>query len=134
MSVRRVAMPALWTLVATASMSGLAASPVVMIDWDTRGAFERRVAVAPGKFAELCGALRTGDSVRWTFETGEPLDFNIHYHDNNDVRMPAQAHATRGANGVLDVVVNQDYCWMWSNNTPTQIDVDVKLSRGARAR
>ena len=92
--------------------STAARADIIDIAWNEQGRFERRVSVAPGKFAEVCGKLARADSVAWRFEASGPLNFNIHYHEGKDVRYPERRDALAGASGRLQVVLDQDYCWM----------------------
>ena len=109
-----------------ASLSG---AQVVEIRWDESGVFERTVELAPGRYAELCGRLTRGLDVDWSFRSGQPLDFNIHYHVGKDVVFPAKQAGAASLNGGLQVVVEQDYCWMWENKSSAPATVDVVLRR-----
>ena len=42
------------------AVATLTQAQVVDLEWTPAGTFERRIGVAPGKFAELCGALAKG--------------------------------------------------------------------------
>jgi hypothetical protein len=112
-----------------AAASGVARSAVVDIAWTASGRFEHTVSVAPGKFAEVCGPLESGQSVRWSFRADRPVDFNIHYHVGKDVRYPARHDAVRDAEGTLAIPDRQDYCWMWSNKAGTPAQLQVVLSK-----
>jgi hypothetical protein len=111
----------------------LAAAPlraeIVEIRWSAEQRFEHRVSVAPGRFAELCGALAQGAEVRWAYEADAALDFNIHYHVGREVvyavRQPAQARAE----GTLAATVAQDHCWMWTNRGARPVALVVRLAR-----
>lgn len=121
-------------LLASAAGSLLAASPmalaeVVDLDWTPAGSFERQIGVAPGKFAELCGALAKGESVHWSYEADSTLDFNIHYHQGKDVIYPARASGAARSEGTLAVDSAQDYCWMWTNNSGTPTSLKVRLQK-----
>ena len=54
-----------------------AVAEIVDIQWSGDGQFLHANSVAPGKFVELCGKLPAGLEVRWQFETGAPVDFNV---------------------------------------------------------
>ncbi len=109
--------------------STAARADIIDIAWNEQGRFERRVSVAPGKFAEVCGKLARADSVAWRFEASGPLNFNIHYHEGKDVRYPERRDALAGASGRLQVVLDQDYCWMWTNKSGQAVDLNVLLTR-----
>ena len=106
-----------------------ARADVVDIVWDANGRFERRLNVAPAKFAEVCDKLPAGLKVRWDFESGTPLDFNVRYHVGKQVVFPSKLTAVSAAKDVLDTKVDQDYCWMWSNKSASSATVTVKLQR-----
>ena len=109
--------------------STAARADIIDIAWNEQGRFERRVSVAPGKFAEVCGKLSRADSVAWRFEASGPLNFNIHYHEGKDVRYPERRDALAGASGRLQVVLDQDYCWMWTNKSGQAVDLNLLLTR-----
>ena len=109
--------------------STAARADIIDIAWNEQGRFERRVSVAPGKFAEVCGTLARADSVAWRFDASGPLNFNIHYHEGKDVRYPERRDALAGASGRLQVALDQDYCWMWTNKSGQAVDLNVLLTR-----
>ena len=109
--------------------STAARADIIDIAWNEQGRFERRVSVAPGKFAEVCGKLARADSVAWRFEASGPLNFNIHYHEGKDVRYPERRDALAGASGRLQVALDQDYCWMWTNKSGQAVDLNLLLTR-----
>lgn len=109
--------------------STAARADIIDIAWNEQGRFERRVSVAPGKFAEVCGKLARADSVAWRFEASGPLNFNIHYHEGKDVRYPERRDALAGASGRLQAVLDQDYCWMWTNKSGQAVDLNLLLTR-----
>ena len=96
---------------------------------DANGRVERSVNVAPGKFAEVCGTLPAGLKVRWDFDAGLPLDFNVHYHVGKEVVFPSKLTAVAAAKDVLDTKIDQDCCWMWSNKSASAATITVKLQR-----
>ena len=102
---------------------------IVDIRWSAEQRFEHRFTVAPGRFAELCGALGQGAAVRWDFDAESPLDFNIHYHVGREVVYPVRQPAQARAEGTLAVTLAQDYCWMWSNRGAQPVRLSVRLAR-----
>lgn len=121
-------------LLASAAGSLIAASPVALAEvidlvWTPAGSFERQLTIAPGKFAELCGALIKGQSVQWSYEAGGALDFNIHYHQGKDVNYPARASGVARSEGMLAVDSAQEYCWMWTNKSAAPVDLRVRLQK-----
>ncbi len=102
---------------------------IVDIAWAADGRFERRLSVAPGKFAEVCGKLPAGLKVSWNFEASTPMDFNVHYHVGKEVVLPPKFTAVATAKGTLATKVDQDYCWMWTNKSAASATVMLKLQR-----
>ena len=102
---------------------------LIDIDWNASQRFERKLNIAPGKFAEVCGALQQGHGVSWRFDADGALNFNIHYHVGKDVHYPARADAVRSQQGELAVPAPQDYCWMWTNKTAGVVALQLELAR-----
>ncbi len=102
---------------------------IIDIDWGGQGRFERRVSVAPGKFAEACGRLAQGQVVRWRFAAEGPLDFNIHYHEGKAVHYPERRTAEAAAAGELRAALDQNYCWMWTNKSARPVPLALTLER-----
>lgn len=109
--------------------SAAARAEIVDIAWSGDGRFERRMTVAPGKFAEVCGRLSKADSVAWRFDASGPLNFNIHFHEGKEVRYPERRDALAGASGQLRVALDQDYCWMWTNKSGQPVNLQLLLAR-----
>lgn len=123
---RRVA--ATMTLAVT-SITTTALADVVDIVWDVGGRFERKLSVAPGKFAKVCGKLAADVNVRWDFAGSTPLDFNVHYHVGKDIVFASKVTAIATAEDTLATKIEQDYCWMWSNKSTAAAILTVRLQR-----
>lgn len=106
-----------------------AAADLVPIEWNAAGGFERTLAVRPGGFAEVCGALPARAKVAWQFEADAPTDFNVHYHEGKKVVTPAKLRGAARGDGLLDVAASQDYCWMWTHKGTRQATITLKLQR-----
>lgn len=106
-----------------------AQAAVVDIAWNPEGRFAQQLDLAPGGFAELCGALDKGQAVAWRFDSSADLAFNVHYHLGNDVVYPVKNPGTARASGRLVVDPSQTYCWMWSNKGPQPARLQVELKR-----
>lgn len=119
------------TLALFAAMLGGATAQAAVVDitWNAEGRFEQRLDVAPGGFAELCGALDKGQAVAWRFDSSAELAFNVHYHLGNDVVYPVKNPGTSRADGRLVVDPSQTYCWMWSNKGKQPVRLQVELKR-----
>ena len=119
--------PRAFAAAAVLLFASVAHAGLVEIVWDAKHRNEQRLSIEPGGFVELCGRLAAGAKVRWQFEAGAPTSFNIHYHRGKTVRFPAkEEHSLRSA-GTLDVATDQDYCWMWTNQSDVSVPVEVQL-------
>ncbi len=99
------------------------------IAWDSQGQTHQHFSAAPGKLVEYCGGLKSGDKVVWHFEATAPLDFNIHHHVGEAVHFAAKQEGVAISRGELNAPSDQDYCWMWTNNSSAAISLDVDLKR-----
>jgi hypothetical protein len=124
---RTVLLPlALALALATASA---ARAEIVDLAFDGAGRFMHAAPVPPGKFLEVCGKLTKGLAVAWHYDAAQPLNFNIHYHEGKKVVMPEKRDATAAARGTLQVPLDQDYCWMWTNKSGAPVPLTLSLSR-----
>jgi hypothetical protein len=86
--------------------------------------------LAPRALHEECARLAPGDRVDYTFESTEPVAFNIHYHQGNAVVMPISRDATRADAGVFTSSLAQDYCLTWeAGSAGARIDYRIRLRR-----
>jgi hypothetical protein len=116
-----------FALVSLLLCAASARAELIEIQWQDGGKFERQMTVAPGKFAEVCGPLKAGQSVAWSFDAVAPLNFNIHYHLGQEVRYPAKKDQVQSLRGNLVVDAAQDYCWMWVNKSAKASKFTVSL-------
>lgn len=114
---------------ALALLATPAGADVADIQWSGSGTAAREFQVAPAKFAEWCGKLRKGEKVAWRFEAASPVDFNIHYHEAKDIRFPARQDAVAKADGSLEVPLDHDYCWMWTNKSAAPVELRATLTK-----
>lgn len=118
-----------WVAASLLLSSPAAQAEMIALQWPDGGRFERSLSIAPGKFAELCGPLRPGQSIQWSFKADGAVNFNIHYHLGKDVRYPAKQDQVESLQDTLVVDSAQDYCWMWVNKGALSTKLAVSLSR-----
>jgi hypothetical protein len=73
-----------------------------------------RIAIAPGKVAEVCMPLAQGDTLRWRFKASVALDFNLHHHVDKEVFMPVDRKAVKADSGELPIDRRNEWCLMWT--------------------
>jgi hypothetical protein len=66
-------------------------------------------------FDERCLKLEAGQSLRYSFRSSEPVDFNIHFHRGNDVFYPVKQAAVRSVKATFQATATDDYCLMWEH-------------------
>lgn len=115
-----------------AAFAGSAAAELIEVKLTPGTIVEKRLTVQPGKFAELCAGLKSGQSVMWNFRAAAATDFNIHYHIDKQVEYPERREGISDASGRLTANVDQSYCWMWTNRSTTPIALDVRLNDPGR--
>ena len=87
-------------------------------------------SLAPGAFDELCFELNSGESMRYSFDAGAPLDFNIHWHQGGVVSYPVRIPAVARLGSVLRSPKKEAYCLMWTNRSRTPVALRARIDRG----
>jgi hypothetical protein len=88
----------------------------------------RAQPLPPYQIHEECLRLGPGDRVEFRFDSTEPVDFNVHYHEGKSVVMPLVREKSRGDAGIYVAQIAQDYCLMWEAGTPgAVIDYRVRV-------
>jgi hypothetical protein len=109
-------------------LTSAANANVVGIDWNEQGRYTNVAVIEPAGFLEVCGPLQQGQVIDWTFQSTTALDFNIHYHEGDEVVYPARQKGTTELAAQLVIPLDQTYCWMWSNlaDGPATINLELK--------
>ena len=77
---------------------------------------------------EECLRLAPGDRVEYRFESDAPVDFNIHYREDNAVMMPVVREKSREDAGIYAALIAHDYCLMWEAGAlGARIDYRIRL-------
>ena len=109
--------------VSTVSMTGCSSIP-----WNS----ETSVLIKPSKFHEDCIQLLPGDSLIYSFKTSDPVDFNIHYHENGKIFYPVSKKSVSGEKGEYRAGGKQFHCLMWTN--PQKEPVSLTYSYNIREK
>jgi len=75
------------------------------------------VSLAPFEFREFCLDLAAQDEIRYDFRSDQPVEFNIHYHEDMKIQFPVQLSgiAVHADKFVADG--DRLYCLMWTNQS-----------------
>ena len=71
------------------------------------------VALAPYATLDECMALDSGERIGYRFEAGQPVAFNVHFHDGNAVIMPVAIDSTTSESGDFTADRKEVYCLTW---------------------
>jgi hypothetical protein len=107
---------------AAAALVGCATGP----QWPAAPRSVTAYELPPHEILEECAPLAAGDRFEYAFESTEPVDFNLHYHEGKAVLMPLSRERTRADAGVLPVAIAQEYCAMWEAG-PKGALIDYRL-------
>lgn len=99
------------------------------IRWTSSDTFQHSATIAPGKAAEMCGAIEPRLPVEWRYVADGPLSFNIHRHSGDEVIYAMKSYLTREQNGTFSPKLNFEWCWMWTNESANAVTVRVNMKR-----
>jgi len=80
-----------------------------------------RLVIAPYEMHEECAQLAAGERLDWRYRASAPLDFNIHYHEDNAVLSPVVREQSTNDSGTFEAPLARDYCLMWQAGAPGAI-------------
>ncbi|MBT5186189.1 MAG: hypothetical protein HOH19_09430 [Kordiimonadaceae bacterium] len=88
-----------------------------------------RALIEPGKVHEVCMDLEFGRRLTYAFISSREMNFNIHYHEGEEVAYPIADHLTKEKNEIFTAQSNQGYCMMWTNpnDKPSRLNVIYKV-------
>lgn len=109
--------------------ASLAQSQLVEVTLPNDRPLVRQLIAPPRDFVELCTRLRPGTLVDWAFESGAPVAFNTHFHEEGAaVRYPEGISAVTAAKGRLAPGASHDYCWLWSNPGAEPVTIRMRIT------
>jgi hypothetical protein len=85
------------------------------------------VTMAPFEFRELCLGLSGNQKISVEFQSGEPVEYDIHYHDGFTIRFPVKL--TDVTKHTHQHVADSDraYCLMWFNRGLKETSLRYKV-------
>jgi hypothetical protein len=79
-----------------------------------------------GKVAEECIRLEKGQARRYEWKSTAKVDFNIHYHEGQEVFYPTKHDDVSKGRGRFKAKIAQEYCWMWTAKAPATIEGRIR--------
>jgi hypothetical protein len=100
------------------------------IEWQPDGRFGYASLLHGAAMTEICGPLDANAVVDWQVKSSTPIDFNVHYHQGEEVVYPTRQNGVSKFTDRLAVTAAETYCWMFTNpqSTPTVITLDLQLN------
>jgi hypothetical protein len=110
----------------------LAACAAPLLEPDApKSVFAQRIA--PYEWHEECAQMARGDALEYTFDSRDPVQFNIHYHEGSTAVFPVLRENVRRESGRFEAMSAQDYCLMWeAGPAGTLLDYRVVMKRAAK--
>ncbi len=71
--------------------------------------------IKPSGVHEDCMELLSGQILEYSFEASKPLNFNVHYHEDNTVVYGITKDGVTADKGTFHCEKKQYYCLMWTN-------------------
>lgn len=68
------------------------------------------LSVESFEFRELCFEITAEDELQYDFQSDQPVDFNIHYHDGLTIHFPAKLTGVTHHAGQFVSEKDQPYC------------------------
>lgn len=65
---------------------------------------------------EKCIKVLAGQTVKYSFTSGYPLDFNIHWHTDSETFYEDKADHVKSRAGDFRASSDQHYCFTWINH------------------
>jgi hypothetical protein len=96
--------------------------------WPQQGpAGEVQVEVQPSQFYEVCLDMARNQSITYTYQANQPLDFNIHYHQDENVLYPVKNSGFLGLSDSFTAPASETYCLMWTNRQAVSASLNIRL-------
>ena len=128
MTPRRAHAPAAALALAIAGASGCATQLAADAPRAING-----LTILPYETHRECARLGVDDRLEYTFETTEPVAFEVRYFEGAATLAPIVRESTRADAGVFVAAEAREYCLVWeAGGTGTLIDYRVRLRPATR--
>lgn len=100
----------LWVLLAGSAAGVVEAAAAEILQSD-----ERELELAPRSNEETCMELARNELLEISFSATLAVDFNLHYHLENQMRFPVNLKQQRDYADSYVAPATRTYCLMWTN-------------------
>jgi len=87
-----------------------------------------RLSLAPFELRELCFEMTAQEELQYDFQSDQPLEFDIHYHDGLAIRYPVRVAAIAAHSGRFVPEQDQSYCLMWLNQSLMRASLTYRIT------
>ena len=100
------------------------------INWRPDGRFGYESLLHGAAMTEICGPLDASAVVDWQMKSSTPIDFNVHFHQGEEVVYPTRQNGVNKLTDRLTTTTAETFCWMFTNpaQNPTVITLDLQLN------
>lgn len=75
---------------------------------------------------ESCLEASPDKVITYSFTSSEPLNFNLHYHENGDVQYPVKKNQITSDSGTYHPELTTYFCLMWTNKSEESIRIEFE--------
>jgi hypothetical protein len=83
----------------------------------------KAISLPANEFHEECMELAAGQHLGYSFRSAAPLEFNIHYHQDNKILYPVLKKDVTTLAGAFTAPRDDGYCLMWRNPAKRAVDL-----------
>ena len=91
------------------------------------------VTLKPSGMHEECFELTKQQKLFYKFDSDQPVDFNVHFHTENEIHYPVQQNGVTRYDGMIDCEddrlqgnAQKIYCLMWENPETGQVNLSYE--------
>jgi hypothetical protein len=86
-----------------------------------------QVKIEPSRFYEVCLEMARNQTITYSFQADQVLDFDIHYHQDDAVIFPVKNTGLLGLTDSFTAPSAQTYCLMWTNPQVVSATLGIRL-------
>ncbi len=85
------------------------------------------LTLGPLEFREYCLEMKARDGIKSDFQSDQPIEFNIHYHEGIKIHLPVTLEGVRAHAGEFVAEFDRAICLMWHNQSLTRPNVTYQV-------
>jgi len=85
------------------------------------------LTLGPLEFREYCLEMKARDGIKYDFQSDQPIEFNIHYHEGIKIHLPVTLEGVTAHAGEFVAESDQAICLMWHNQSLTRPNLTYRV-------